>query len=652
MSDDFDLQHYLDSGGSENTPQPTFDLQSYLDSGGEHGKDSVMPAKLPSFNAQDTKAGAEGLLSDASGIGAKIVGGYAGIGQSLKNLVSPGMSAADREKQVESALTYEPDTQKSPEAQAFHEKYGQGGWGSGLPKLAESAGTAVNNATGSPLAATAADMVVNAAPGLLAGARFADAPASIVPAATTDDSLSAARTQGAAVQHEQYDSPPIAGGVDKATIPDRQAVLQRIGLDRARNSAIEGNALNAGSDANVAKFDEPAGQAAKAQFEAEKTALGNHAESIVRDVGGTVGTDEDALNIRGQNIAQPFDKLRDWFKQQTASDYNLTRAKFGEDPVGNMENTDALLKDPEFSETLLGKGQENLLSAIQKKFQRFRDLNPGGWNVNTAETFRKSLNQMWTPENSHALGEVKNALDNDVVQNAGDDVFGPARQRVILQHKLLDNPNGVTSLFDTNPNTPINRATPYEKIPDKLTRLSVDQFKNVIDTLKQMPEEIQPDAQRAISEIQSHLANKLIDSGNKFKGAWNDRGVTATLKSNGAKFESAFQDNPEVLQKIQDLDAAGKILSADHSYKGAAAQASAAVKRGLMTTAISKVGGPIGGAIGGMVAGPPGAMGGAAIGEGIARRGAGSLGERQALKAWQARTTPLNEVLGTTKPAP
>lgn len=52
----------------------------------------------------------EPLLSVGSSAIAAPVAGFAGIGQSLKNLVSPGMQAGDRVSQVREAMTYQPRT--------------------------------------------------------------------------------------------------------------------------------------------------------------------------------------------------------------------------------------------------------------------------------------------------------------------------------------------------------------------------------------------------------------------------------------------------------------------------------------------------------------------------------------------------------------
>jgi hypothetical protein len=235
-------------------------------------------------------------------------------------------------------------------------------------------------------------------------------------------------------------------------------------------------------------------------------------------------------------------------------------------------------------------------------------------------------------------------VDNDVLKGAGDDIYGPARARVQLEHKLLDDPNGVSKLFDSDPHAPINRATPYAKIPDTLWRLDPAQFSNVVETLKNMPPEVQPQAQAALSEIKAHGANKLLEAGSGTQGQWAAPAVSKVLKANSAKMQTAFTDSPEVLADIRDLDSAGRILKTDQSYPGAAAQAANALKRGLMSHAISRGAGSVGAAAG-SIFGPTGAAAGAAVGEAAGGRLGASLAERGALNRWGEKLVPLDQLV-------
>jgi hypothetical protein len=309
-----------------------------------------------------------------------------------------------------------------------------------------------------------------------------------------------------------------------------------------------------------------------------------------------------------------------------------------------MEGTAGLLKDPDFTETLLAKDQGGLLGSVQRQFSRFQELNPQGWTVSTAENFRKWLNQVWTPDNSATLGKLKAAVDDDVLKGAGEDVYGPARARVQLEHQTLDDPTGISKLFDRDPRTPLNRATAYRDIPDKLWRLDPDQFSHVVQTLKDMPKDVYPLAEQALAEIKAHAANKLLDAGASTQGQWNAAGVSKVLKANSGKLQLAFGDSPELLDNIKDLDSAGRILKVNQSYPGAAAQTANALKRGFMSHALSR-GGGVAGATAGSLLGPPGAAIGAAAGEYAGSRLGTGLAEKAALGRWESKLVPLSTLV-------
>ena len=438
------------------------------------------------------------------------------------------------------------------------------------------------------------------------------------------------------------DTEPVEGGLPATVGNERAAVLKRVGLENARESAIKGDAKAAATDWQLSKFDEPAGVQAKAQFDSERNALMAHSQKLIADTGGTLGTDEDALHARGQTVARAFDGLSDWFDQQRKKLYAAADQRAQGGPITNLDGVDALLKDPKFRNTLLAKDQGNLLTSIENQLGEFRKQSPQGFSVAGAEQVRQWLNQIWTNDNKAAIGAVKDALDNDVMKGAGEDIYGPARALVQMKKQTLDNPNGISRLMEHDPQTPINRVTPYEKIPDTLARLPVAQFDQVLRTLDVMPEELQPLAQQAKAEIKAHLLNKVNDAGTSTSGQWNARGVEKVIKANSAKLQSAFADQPQALRDLQDLRSAGNILSVNQSYPGAAAQAANALKRGFMSRALSHVGGAAGAAAGGVL-GPLGAAGGAAAGEAIGAKAGAAASEKAAVKNWQKGVRSLAE---------
>jgi hypothetical protein len=437
------------------------------------------------------------------------------------------------------------------------------------------------------------------------------------------------------------DSEPVEGGLPNAAANQRAQILSRVGLENARSSALEGNAQNAATDWQLSKFDEPAGVAAKAQFDAERTALRQHSENLVQRTGGTLGTDEDTLNQRGQTMARPFEALQDWFEQQRQNLYSVADERSGGHPVVQPASLRTILDDPSFQNQLTARDQINLRNGISAELDRFQRNNPNGLTVQNSEQFRQFLNSIWKPETSQILGRLKGALDNDVMAGAGEDIYGAARRMAQIEHQTLQNPSGIHQIMERDPQTPINRTTPYEKIPDTIVRLPTAQFDNVMRTLDAMPDEIQPLAQQAKAEIKAHLANKINDAGTSTQGQWNARAVEKVIRGNSAKLQSAFQDQPDVLQGIQDLRSAGNILSVNQGYPGAAAQASNALKRGFMSRALTQVAGAAGGGIGGYVAGPMGAAVGAAGAEVLGSRLGASASERAAVRNWNQGIRPL-----------
>jgi hypothetical protein len=442
----------------------------------------------------------------------------------------------------------------------------------------------------------------------------------------------------------RIDTEPVEGGLPQTVSTPRAEILKRVGLENARESALTGNAKAAGTDFQMSKFDEPAGVQAKAQFEAERAALQAHAENVVRRTGGTLGMDEDTLHARGQTIAKPFDDLRTWFDQQTKRLYNEAATRSGGKPVTQLEGVDDLLKSPKFRNSLLAKDQGSLLRAMEGQIEEFKKGNPQGFTPAAAEEVRQWFNQVWSNDNRWAIGRVKDALDNDVLKNAGEDIYGPARAIVQQRKTTLENPKGIASLMDSDPQSPINRVTPHVKAADTLMRLDPAQFENVVSTLRHMPPEIQPQAQAALSEIRAHFANKLLDAGSSTAVQWNAPAVAKVLKANSSKLQMLFADDPQALRSIQDLDSAGRILRVDTSYPGAAAQAANAMKRGFMSKAVQHLTGKAGAAAG-TALGPLGAVGGAIAGEmGGAKLGS-YMAEKAAVNQWRTKVTKLSEVV-------
>lgn len=424
------------------------------------------------------------------------------------------------------------------------------------------------------------------------------------------------------------------------TSPDAEARLQTlrdVGINSVRKSAIEGDPVRGATEFQMSKFDqEPAGMAARDQFTHERDALASHLQKLIDDTGAPTGLDESALHLKGQEIAAPYDAAQAYFEKAKTKLYDLAAQRAEEigKPV-TTANLDELLANPDFKATLMAKDQQGLLNTIVSQYERFKALDPSGeMTVPHSEQYRQWLNQVWSPETSGTLGKVKSALDADVFKSAGQDVYAAGRRMHMLEKQLLEDPHGISKLFDADPRTPINRATAYDKIPDAITRLSPDQFQHIIDTYRNFPPELQEQAQRAINTIKAHYGEKLLSTGMETKAGtpramWNGVGVKDVARRNSAKLAMLFSD-PGELKRIRDAVNAGNILHVEQAYPGAAAQAAKAMKMGLMSKALGRISTIAGGGAGALL-GPAGAGAGALVGEMVGGRMATSLGERAAL---------------------
>jgi hypothetical protein len=157
-----------------------------------------------------------------------------------------------------------------------------------------------------------------------------------------------------------------------------------------------------------------------------------------------------------------------------------------------------------------------------------------------------------------------------------------------------------------------------------------------------MPDSLQPQAQAAISEIQGHMVNRLLDAGSKYETQWNKKGVNTELSNNSENFKTAFADNPEAAAQIKDLKDAGEMLRFNSGYRGAHAQASNMIRQGVGAGA-EWTGAGIGGALGTFVGGPGvGTTLGAMAGKAAVGKGLGALDAAKVRKSVEARVTKLN----------
>ena len=433
----------------------------------------------------------------------------------------------------------------------------------------------------------------------------------------------------------------------KVNLPEQNArkdILSRIGLENARQSSILGDGFAASNEFQTSKVDAPVGQLYRDTLANERAALENFGQRIVERTGGTLGMDETALYNRGTAITKPFDDFKTVLQTQMKQAYDQAKQVAGGQPSVNPSNIQKFLDtDSNFT---VNDNFMSLRRGIQSHLKENGLVDAEGrispMTVEQAENLRKYVNSNWSNERSGIIGRIKDNIDNDVTLVAGKDVYKNARDIRTKIARLLDDPKGVAKIMDYDPQSPMNRAVPFEKIATTVERMDVDQQRHLIKLLKEMPPELRPQADAAIGQIRAQFANRILEEGSKNKGQWNAANITKYLNSNNRKLGILMEDK-ELAQMVKDLHDAGHILKYDPSYPGAAIQAHNLIKVGAMPL-LGTLGGAAGTAIGGSMFGPGGAALGGPAGAAFGAKRGQAMAEKSALKRGQKQMVPLKDV--------
>jgi hypothetical protein len=409
----------------------------------------------------------------------------------------------------------------------------------------------------------------------------------------------------------------------------RKGILARVGLENARESSILGDGFGAANEFQTSKVDAPVGQLYRDTLANERLALENFGQKIVERTGGTLGLDETTLYDRGTRITRPFDDFKNVLQTQMDQSYAQAKQVAGTQPAVIPTDLQKFLDTN--SNFTVNDSFMSLRRGVEAHLKENDLLDASGkvkpMTVEQAEGLRRYINSNWNNERSGIIGRLKDKIDNDVTKVAGEDVYKKARDIRTKIARLLDDPKGVAKIMDYDPQSPMNRAVPFEKIASTVERMSVDQQRHLIKLLKEMPDELRPQADAAIAEIKAQFANRILQEGSKNKGQWNAANVTKYLNDNNRKLGVLMEDK-ELAQMIKDLHDAGHIVKYDPSYPGAAIQAHNLIKLGaapLLGTLGASGGAAIGGsmfgaggaALGGTVGGTMGAKRGIAMAENL-----------------------------------
>jgi hypothetical protein len=357
-------------------------------------------------------------------------------------------------------------------------------------------------------------------------------------------------------------------GVSRAEQKNRAATLQRLGFDEVRENVIEGHGKDRATDYQTSKTDTPLGNFLKDEFNKEKKVIDNFGQSLIQETGGTFGLDESSVFSRGNTILEPLKKLEESYDKRIKNIYK-ERDEIAKDIPVISENINKVLKDEAL--TVINTESLGLAKGVEARMRQLGMIDKDGnllpTDAHRAELLRQYLNANWDRKNAGLNKAIKNAIDEDVIANldTNSSLYKDARNLVTERKNTLDNPKGISNILDASGPKEINRKVDVEKIPNSVAGMSVEQLSHVVDTLKNVPEELKPLANKALSEIKAQFANRAYEAMSK-----NANQLSKFLDANREKMTRLF--TPEEMAKFRDLHNGVHILKTDTGYPGAKVQ--------------------------------------------------------------------------------
>ena len=435
----------------------------------------------------------------------------------------------------------------------------------------------------------------------------------------------------------------------------RAETLRKVmGTDfQADMAAIQGKGKERATNYATSNTDTSIGNFLKDKFTDEQNRLSKYIDTQIKETGGTVGLDESSVYKRGNTILKPLQDLEDYFDKATEKIYSERDAMAKEVPV-TADNVLSKLNDRTLVE--ISDPAERLAKTAKVKMQQLGMLDEAGNPLPTdayhAELFRKWLNQNWSREANQLHKALKGAVDDDVIAklDTNSPIYKDARALVELRKNTLDNPKGISNILDAEGPKGINRKVQIEKIAQNITDMPVEQFSHVVDTLKNVPEALQPSATKALSEIKAQFVNQLA-------AKKTPKQITDFMNGNSEVMTRLF--TPEEMNNLRDYHNASHILATDTGYKGAAVQkinvekklGTKVAEQTLQKGASLLSGGAAEFGTAGATAGLAGTAAGLAAHEFVGSKIAKSEAKRQAkseesaLRATQQRFVPLSDLL-------
>lgn len=409
------------------------------------------------------------------------------------------------------------------------------------------------------------------------------------------------------------ENPPMPSAPPSATdVRSRQNVLQEVGIDVTRRSALEGNPKEASSQYITSKADQgPYATGMTNQINYEKKALDTHFGKIANESGGEVpryGTPEqqgDLIKI-GDKVK---DALNEGYKKHIAEGkklYEDAAKQHGDKPVSVDKFSEFLKQDENFAYEKEKGLQSAIKTYMQRKGLMDKDGNVQPMTVADAEGVRQFINDKYNFETSGLIKKMKDQIDNQVFEQVGGETYQNARKHWAKGKETYENPKAIGDLLSDRG---VNQKIASEDVMNRVSGLKQSQFKHLVETLRN-------DGQTsALNQIKTSLVDEIRRAGQSATNEpFNSVKASKTAAALGEKLKVAFADDPKALDRIYKGLEAANILHIPTSYPGAAVQGNL-LKNKFSDIAIQRTMGAAGGSTGAFFGGPAGGAVGYAAGE-------------------------------------
>lgn len=410
------------------------------------------------------------------------------------------------------------------------------------------------------------------------------------------------------------ENPPMrAEPMAQPELAGREQLLRDVGVENIRRSALEGNHKEASSQFITSKAEKGVyGEGMKEQIAHEKNALEGHFGGVESELGGTVPRKGTGFEVtdeieRGKTVKNALEDAQKTHANETKRLYDDASKQYGEVPVDLTDFKSFLDRKSNFPKDA-GRA---LRGDVVQYLKDFELLNEDGsvkpMTVKQSEGLRQYINSQYGHETKSAVGDLVNAIDQDVFKNVKGDTFEQARAHFKAGKEIYDNPKAMKDLLKDEG---VNQKVADEKVMNKISTLDESQFGHLMNTLRDTGKT------QAIAEIQTNLVNRIKEAGKSEVGEpWNSRAAAKERAKLSEKLRVAFADNPEVLSKIDKGIEAGNILYIPSKYPGAAVQTHLLHSK-FADFILQKT--PT--AVGGWLGGGAGALGGEWVGQKISNK--------------------------------